>query len=228
MTVIADTLPIFPECPTYGFTVEPRYLVKAIERDGGFERVDRRWSRPLMFYTAVPMGDRSAEDAQSVLEFYHSVGGMAGGFRFIDYADYKSCRTYEDPTMLDQPFTVLQGGGGGGGTGTPVGYQLTKEYITLGDSAGDSSIQLREIYKPNGATLLVANDSGEAQTDYTIDESSGILVPGGTFAGVPASWGGEFYVYARFTSNLSIALTNKEIQNINFTLRERRMNTEQL
>lgn len=207
-TIVPDTLETFPECPTYGFTVEPRYLVKAIERDGGNERVDRRWSRPLSFYTAVPMGDRAEEDAQNVLVFWHAVGGMGGRFRFKDFADFKSCKVNEEPTAYDQPFEVSTG---------PT-YQLIKAYKY------GSLTQLREIIKPVGLTMLVANDSGAIQTDYTIDEGTGILTPGGTFVGTPASWGGEFDVYVRFTSNLSLALSQNKIQNISFTLRERRPN----
>jgi uncharacterized protein (TIGR02217 family) len=207
-TLTPDTLETFPECPAYGFTVEPRYLVKAIERDGGSERVDRRWSRPLNFYTAVPMGDRAWEDAQNVLIFWHAVGGMAGQFRFKDFADFKSCRVSDTPTELDQPFEVLGGGG----------YQLVKRYVY------GSLSQLREVYRPVGSTIVVANNGGVIQTDWTLDEATGILTPGGGFSGTPGSWGGEFDVYARFTTNLSLAITNLEIQNVNFTLRERRPN----
>jgi uncharacterized protein (TIGR02217 family) len=148
-TITPDTLETFPECPAYGFTVEPRYLVKAIERDGGFERVDRRWSRPLNFYTAVPMGDRAEEDAQAVLYFWHAVGGMAGKFRFKDYADYKSCKVNETPTDLDQPFEVIDA----------THYQMIKEYVYR------SLTQIREIYRPVGSTITVANEHGAAQTE---------------------------------------------------------------
>lgn len=207
-TIVPDTLETFPECPTYGFTVEPRYLVKAIERDGGNERVDRRWSRPLNFYTAVPMGDRAEEDAQAVLVFWHAVGGMGGQFRFKDYSDFKSCPTNADTTYLDQPFEVIDASH----------YQLVKRYTYR------SLSQLREIYKPVGSTITVGNELGVQQTDWSLDEGTGILTKGGTFSGTPSSWGGEFDIYARFTTNLSIAITNREIQNINFTLRERRSN----
>jgi len=205
--VTADALPTFPECPGFGFTVEPRYLVKPIEREGGQERVDRRWSRPLSFFTAVPTGNRDASVVQNLLIFWHAVGGMSGSFRFRDWSDYKSCRTVDAPTMLDQPFEELTGGE----------YQLVKEYV-----AG-SLTQVREIYRPIGSTLLVANTLGAAQTDYTIDESTGILVPGETFVGTPGSWGGEFDLCCRFTTALSLVIIDGvDIQSGSFTLRERR------
>ncbi len=205
--ITADTLPTFPECPAFGFTSEPRYLVKPIEREGGQERVDRRWSRPLSFFTAVPTGNRDAEVVQNLLVFWHAVGGMSSSFRFKDWTDYKSLRTTDTPTALDQPFEELTGGE----------FQLVKEYV-----AG-SYTQVREIYRPIGSTILVANESGIAQTDWALDESTGILVPGGTFSGTPASWGGEFDLCCRFTTPLALVIIDgHEIQSGSFTLRERR------
>jgi len=207
MIITADTLPTFPECPAFGFTSEPRYLVKPIEREGGQERVDRRWSRPLSFFTAVPTGNRDASVIQNLLVFWHAVGGMSGSFRFKDWTDYKSCKTNETASALDQPFEELTGGE----------FQMVKEY-----TAG-SLTQIREIYRPVGSTITVANTLGAVQTDWTLDESTGILVPGGSFVGDVGSWGGEFDLCCRFTSNLALVIVDgHEIQSGSFTLRERR------
>lgn len=206
-TIVTDTMPTFPECPGFGFTTEARYLVKAIEREGGQERVDRRWSRPLTFFTAVPTGNRDAEVLQNLLTFWHAVGGMSGSFRFKDWTDYKSCKTTETPTALDQPFEELTGGE----------FQLVKQYV-----AG-SLTQLREIYRPVGSTIVVANESGIEQTDWELDESTGILTPGGGFSGSPGSWGGEFDLCCRFNTNFTLTVVDgKDIQSGSFTLRERR------
>jgi uncharacterized protein (TIGR02217 family) len=206
-TIVADTAPSFPECPGFGFTSEARYLVKAIEREGGQERVDRRWSRPLSFFTAVPTGNRDAAVIQNILVFWHAVGGQSGSFRFKDWSDYKSCRTVDTPSALDQPFEELTGGE----------FQMIKQYV-----AG-SAVQLREIYRPVGSTIMVANDSGITQTDWELDESTGILTPGGSFSGTPASWGGEFDLWCRFTSDFALTIVDGvEIQSASLTLRERR------
>lgn len=208
MTVTTDPLPTFPECPGFGFTIEPRYLTKAIEREGGAEKVDRRWARPLVFATSVPMGNRDANVIQNVLNFWHAVGGTSGHFRFKDFTDHQSCFTTLTPTATDQPFEVVD-----------AGYQMVKQYI-----AG-SLTQTREIYRPIGSTIVVANGDGEQQTDFTLDESTGILVPGGTFTGTPASWGGQFDLYSRFLTNISIQVVDGvQIQSGEFTLRECRPN----
>ena len=208
MTIVADTLETFPECPSFGFTVEPRYLVKAIEREGGYERVDRRWARPLSFYTAVPMGDRPEEEIQNLLYFWHAVGGTSGVFRFKDWADYLSCRVGVTPGVTDQPLELISG----------ANYQLVKRYVY------GSLTQTRDITRPIGSTIAIANTLGATQTDWSLDEATGILTAGGGFVGTPGTWGGEFDVYARFTSNLAISLTDHKIQNASFTLRERRAN----
>lgn len=203
-TITADTTPVFPRVPTFGFTVEPQYLVSVIAREGGYERRVRRWSRPLNRYTAVPMGTRPNADIYAVLNFWHAMGGMASVFRFEDYADYKSCAPDNTPTALDQPITSLGGGS----------YQLIKRY------AVGSITQDREIRRPVGSTILIANGSGSTQTDWTLNEATGVLTVGGSFSGTPTTWGGRFHVPVRFASELPIELTHKVAQRTQFELFE--------
>jgi uncharacterized protein (TIGR02217 family) len=203
-----DTLEVFPICPAYGFTVEPRYRVKITARDGGYERVDRKWSRPLLRFVAVPTGDRFDDDVQTVLYFWHAHGGASSRFRFKDFSDHKSCRVGEEPSPTDQPFTFI--------AGSPGGYQLVKRY-TYG-----AREQLREIVKPKGDTIRVANQNGVEQPSSTwlLDEATGLLQPLGGFVGTPTSWGGEFYVLARFDSELPITIVNKRIHEASFAIAE--------
>lgn len=208
--ITADTTEIFPGCPTFGFTVNPRYLVRIVEREGGYERRDRRWSRPLSYYTTVPTGDQAEGDIQNVLAFWHAVGGRAEAFRFKDWSDYKSCPVQDTPTPLDQPLAYE--------AGSPGGYRLSKEY-TVG-----ALTQVREIYKPKGDTIRIANALGVEQdaSTWTIDEATGLLSTGGGFSGVPATWGGEFYVSVRFDSELDLTLSGYQVQAATFALRELR------
>ena len=209
--ITVTTLPTFPGCPTFGFTSEPMYLVKIVRREGGFERRDRKWAHPLHRYTSVPLGQRSQDDIEEVLHFWHALGGMSTMFRFKDWADYKSARLSDDITPADQPFTFIPG--------SPGGYQLIKQY------AVGSLVQNREITKPKGDTIRVNNQAAVEQPSsaWTIEEDTGLLVPGGSFSGTPTSWGGEFYVPARFDSDLPIELTNHRIQSATFSLIEIRL-----
>lgn len=210
-TVVPTSLHVFPECPTYGFNVQPQYLVKIAVQEGGFERVDRRWARPLNIFTAVPIGDRDEETIQNVLYFWHAMGGRATTFLFKDWTDYKSCPVGADITAVDQPLETVTI------DDASTAYQLTKVY-----QAGPIT-QVREITQPKGDTIVVANASGVAQTDFTLDEATGVLKPGGGFTGTPHSWGGEFYVPVRFDSELDMQVVDKQIQTVSFTLREKRI-----
>lgn len=211
MTVSADSLELFPGCPTFGFAVQPQYNVRIIEREGGYERRDRRWSRPLVLFTTVPTGDQSEEDIGEILAFWHAMGGRATAFRFKDWTDYRSAPLGTDITALDQPIAYT--------AGSPGGYQLTKEY-TVGNAT-----QVREIYKPKGDTIRVANASGieQASSSFTIDEATGLLSINGGFAGIPTTWGGEFYVKVRFDSELDLTITNHRVQAATFSLKELRV-----
>lgn len=202
--------PVFPECPGYGFTAQPQYLVNIVRRDGGYERSDRRWSRPLNTYNAVPMGPRDEAVIQNILYFWHAMGGMATVFAFKDWTDYKSCPTWGTPAATDCPLVAVSLDSG-------TAYQLTKEY-TVGALHG-----FREIYKPVGSTILVANADGDAQTDWLVDQDTGLLKPGGSFVGTPTTWGGEFNIPVRFNSNLAAQIADKQMQSAEFSLCEKRL-----
>jgi uncharacterized protein (TIGR02217 family) len=98
-------------------------------------------------------------------------------------------------------------------------YQLIKQY------AGTLLTQDREIYRPVGSTIVVANTVGATQTDWTLDEATGLLTPGGGFIGTPGSWGGEFDLPCRFLTEYTLTVVDGvEIQSGSFTLRECRPN----
>lgn len=193
-TITADTSPIFPNCPTFGFVAEPAYLVKITSREGGYERRDRKWARPLLTVSAAPSGDQSSDEIEDVLHFWHAMGGMSSGFRFKDWTDYKSSRLSAATAATDQPLQT--------DTNSPAKFRLIKEYIV------GSIIQVREITRPLGSTIRIANEVGAVQSDWTLDESTGLLSIGGSFSGTPTSWGGEFYVWMRFDAQLNPSITS--------------------
>lgn len=201
--------PVFPQCPSFGYTSEPMYSVTPIERASGVETRNRNWEYPLHRFNCT-VGPRAEENIAELLEFWHAVGGWAYGFRFNDGIDNKSCRIQSDPTSLDCPLLLVAGT-------SPEEYQLIKRY-TFGARTQD-----RPIYKPIEDTILIA-DNGvlKAETsDYTIDYATGrvslLFTPAGTL-----TWGGEFDVPVRFDSEFPVELVNKRIQSVTFMLRELR------
>jgi uncharacterized protein (TIGR02217 family) len=206
--------PVFPECPSFGFTSRPDYSVTIVERASGMRSVNRNWYYPLHTYSAVPIGERAQEDIHRVLKFWHAIGGQAGRFLFFDYVDYKSSVLIDDdPLPTDQPLVEV--------TDSPGGWQLFKLY------EDDATLyqQLRIIQKPIPGTVRIANSVGAEQPTgtWTLDEDTGILTPGVGFSGTPATWGGEFYTPVMFETAPEFAVTNRRIQQTSFALRELRL-----
>jgi uncharacterized protein (TIGR02217 family) len=210
-TIIHDIAETFPMCPTFGFIAEPNYLVKITSREGGYERRQRVWSRPLSKYTGVPSGDQPQEDIEDILDFWHAMGGLSTAFRFKDWIDYKSCHLSFTPAATDQPL-VLSGD-------SPVSYRLVKQYSTK----SGRTIQQREITRPCGSTIMIANQFGAVQSAWTLDESTGLVTIGGGFVGTPTAWGGEFDVWVRFDAQFNPAISNLNVMNVVVQLAELRV-----
>lgn len=206
-TITPDTTPSFPVVPNYGYTSSPQYRIDAVELEGGYEKVNQLWPRPLLFITAAPLDDAEVEEMEQVLAFYHAVAGMSKYFRMRDHVDYQSVGIRAVPAFTDQPLTEI------GSTGT---YQLVKNYVSGG------LIQVREIYKPIGDTISVGNEVAAEQSDWTLDEANGVLTPGGTFTGTPTTWGGEFDVEVRFTSELQMEASTFGTHGTRLSMREKR------
>lgn len=200
--------PAFPGCPSFGYTSQPDYSVTIIRKSGGQEERNANWSRPLQVITVTVV--RMVDEIQALLEFWHAVGGMFCGFRFKDWADYKSCAVHETPTATDQPLIL--------NAGSPSAYQLTKRY-TAGARTQD-----REIVKPVDGTILIA-DGGVIKSegaDYTIDYTTGLVDLNFTPSGA-LTWGGEFDIAARFASEFPIELTSLKVESVQFVIQELRV-----
>ncbi|MBA3562900.1 MAG: DUF2460 domain-containing protein [Gammaproteobacteria bacterium] len=201
-------LPRFPACPTFGFTSTPDYSVTVIELANGRRRINRNWYYPLHVYSAVPLGEQPEADIETVLRFWHAVGGRSGRFTFKDWVDFRSCPVGAAPAATDQPLVEV--------AGTPGTWQLYKLYQ-------DDALLLQQqriISRPVETTLTIANELGVTQTDWTLDADSGILTPGGIFSGTPTSWGGEFDVPVMFESAPPFQISNYRIQSTSFALME--------
>lgn len=218
MPIIYDPMPTFPKTPSYGFVATPTYRVGFVEREGGFEKVNRIWDRPLLAVNAAPFENTTVEDMETILNFYHAMGGMSTYFRFKDESDYQSVGIESATSEIDQPLVAI--------TGSPTLYQLVKYYtVTVSDTSPITTVtQVREIYKPRPSTIEVANEVGtlQATTAYTLDAINGTVQPNGTFSGTPTFWGGQFDVEVRFNSELSLEISSYGTRATSFQMREKR------
>jgi uncharacterized protein (TIGR02217 family) len=210
-TIIPDLAESWPTCVTFGFVAEPQRLVKITSREGGYERRDLKWKRSLRAYSSVPMGSQSEDEILDILDFWEAMGGMWQGFRFKDWIDYKSCRRSATPAATDQPLE-LSGD-------SPTSYRLIKNYPTK----SGRTIAQREIARPIGSTIMIANEVGAAQTAWTLDESTGILTIDGGFVGTPTAWGGEFDVWCRFDAQFNPSYSDLKIMDVSVQLKEIRV-----
>lgn len=210
--IIADTIPTFPSCPTYGFSVTPLLLVKKTSLESGRKRRDRKWQQGLRRFEGMPIGEKPQDDIESILNFFWAIGGESVIFRLKDWTDYKSSLLDDSVSFLDQAFVERDE--------SPAGFQLVKTYLE--PVSGLSMV--RRISRPIGSTIRVANELGveQAASRWTLDESTGILTPEGSFVGTPSSWGGEFDVPSAFDGSPQIEITNKKIQNCTVTIEEDR------
>lgn len=210
-TIVNDTSPVFPACPSFGFGVGLNLLVKKTELESGRVRRDRKWLQGLRSFDGVPVAPRPQRDIEEIVRFYWAIGGESIVFRFTDWTDYTSSWLDDEPAGTDQPFLFEAGSPGGG-------YQLVKLY----EDQSSGLTEARKITRPQGETILVANEVGTLQTDWILDESTGLLQPGGGFAGTPTAWGGLFYVPVAFEGKPQITIENKKIMGATFTLQEQR------
>lgn len=179
----------FPACLSYGAVGGPMRRTEVVTLANGHEERNTPWAHSRRRYDAgVAMA--SLDDLEVVIAFFEARRGQLYGFRWKDWADYKSGLPSADVTAADQSL--------GFGDGSEVSFQLTKTY-----SSGTSSYA-RPIRKPVAGSALVAV-GGVPQvegTEYTLDSTTGTV----TFAAAPGNGleitaGYEFDVAVRFDTD---------------------------
>ena len=164
----------------------------------GFEERNGVWADSRREYDAG-LGLRNLADLYEVIAFWESRGGALYGFRFKDWADWKSKGPTENIAQDDQLI--------GTGTGTQTKFQLMKTY-----QSGPTQYT-RLVTKPIATTVLIeVNGVLVPSTDYSVDESTGVVTldvaPG---ASEEVKAGFEFDVPVRFSNdklNISVELFN--------------------
>lgn len=176
----------FPAKLSFGSSGGPERRTDIVTLANGFEERNTPWAHSRRRYDAG-LGMRSLEDVEEVLAFFEARRGQLYGFRWKDWADYRSGGILEAPAEDDQVI--------GTGDGSEMAFQLMKTY-----RSGEQSYS-RPISKPVLGTIKVAVQ-GDVQVegiDFTLDTTRGILnftsapEPGATITA-----GFEFDVPVRF------------------------------
>ena len=177
----------FPDNISRGARGGPERRTQIVELASGDEERNASWADSRRRYD-VAYGIRRADDLAAVVAFFEARNGRLHGFRYKDWADYKSALPSQAITATDQQI--------GTGTGSLQTFQLAKRYASGGQT------WVRTIAKPVAGTVRVALGMVEQMSGWTVDTTTGVV----TFTtaptnGVTVRAGFEFDVPVRFDSD---------------------------
>lgn len=179
----------FPASLSFGSVGGPERRTEIVTLANGFEERNTPWAHSRRRYDAG-LGMRSLEDVETLLAFFEARRGQLHGFRWKDWADFRSGAAGAEPHWQDQII--------GTGDGETVSFQLSKTYSSGG--AGYT----RPIRKPVRGTV-VAGIEGTPYREglhFEVDEARGVI----TFHDAPSigfevTAGFEFDVPVRFDTD---------------------------
>ena len=177
----------FPDNISRGARGGPERRTQVVELASGDEERNASWADSRRRYD-VAYGIRRTDDLAAVVAFFEARNGRLYGFRFKDWADYKSSLPSQAITATDHQI--------GTGTGSLQTFQLAKRY--------SSGVQtwVRTIAKPVAGTVRVALGIVEQMSGWSLDATTGVV----TFTTAPGNGfivraGFEFDVPVRFDSD---------------------------
>lgn len=180
----------FPANLSFGSLGGPERRTEIVTLANGHEERNTPWAQSRRRYDAG-LGLRSLDDVEALIAFFEARQGMLHGFRWKDWADYKSCPASRVVSALDQTL--------GNGDGLGRVFQLAKTYLSGGMGTR------REIAKPVAGSVRVAVGGVEQPEGlaWEVDVATGRI----SFVDAPAAAaevtaGFEFDVPVRFDTDL--------------------------
>tara|TARA_R110002124_G_scaffold208798_3_gene375149 strand:+ start:1036 stop:1653 length:618 start_codon:yes stop_codon:yes gene_type:complete len=139
----------------FGSTGGVERRTEVVTLGSGFERRSSPWAQGRRRYL-IGANLRSLDDMAALTEFFEARRGRLYGFRFRDFADFKSCAPGAEVTATDQAL--------GTGDGIATVFSLGKAY-------GD---QVRPITRPVAGSVRVAVAGVELDgAAFTVEATSG-------------------------------------------------------
>ena len=187
----------YPVGLSIGSSGGPERRTEIVTLVNGFEERNSPWAHSRRRYDAGA-GMRSLDDFAALIAFFEARRGQLHGFRWKDWADYKTCLPSQSVSAMDQEIGV--------GDGLTTVFQLRKTYTSGG------SAYTRDLVKPVAGSVKVAV-AGVVQAlpaGFTVEEARGIVtlnLPPALGAVVTA--GCEFDVPVRFdTDRISASIAS--------------------
>lgn len=187
----------FPANLSFGAVGGPERRTEIVTLANGFEERNTPWEHSRRRYDAG-MGLRSLDDLDTLLAFFEARRGPLHGFRWKDWADWKSSRPSMGTMPTDQRL--------GFGDGVKTTFQLRKRYLS------GNAEYYRPILKPvqGTVTVAVADDPKVEGDEFTVDTETGVItfmVPPDIGALVTAGF--EFDVPVRFdTDRIAVSMAS--------------------
>lgn len=183
----------FPVHISYGSTGGPQFSTDVVELDSGSEQRLVRWPVGRHKFDAAS-GIHSLTDYNLVLAQFHTVKGKGHGFRWKDWADFKTADTvtHTDCELVDASGVPAVG------DGVTTVFYLAKKYTFGGATV------YRPITKPIASTVKIGK-GGTLQTlttHYTLNSTTGaVTFTSAPLAAVVLTGGCEFDVPVRFDTD---------------------------
>ena len=180
----------FPANLSFGSVGGPERRTDVVTLVNGHEERNTPWAHSRRRYEAGA-SLRTLDDIDALIAFFEARRGKMHGFRWKDWADYKSCAPSMQPTPTDQVI--------GTGDGVQTVFALSKTYRS------GAQTYTRRITKPVAGTVLVAvaRDPKVEGLEFTVDSTLGdvsFVVP--PDLGVTVYAGFEFDVPVRFDTDM--------------------------
>jgi len=179
----------FPPNLNFGSVGGPERRTEVVTLANGYEERNTPWAHSRRRYDAgVSM--RSLDDLETLVAFFEARRGQLYGFRWKDWADFKSCRPSQEAQYQDQLVAV--------GDGETTAFQLVKTY-----RSGDFTYT-RPVQKPVAGSVKLGlhGDALIETVHYEVDTTSGIVtLETAPAEGAELTAGFEFDVPVRFDTD---------------------------
>lgn len=178
----------------FGSTGGVERRTEIVTLGSGFERRSTPWAQGRRRYL-IGANLKSLDDMALLTSFFEARRGRLYGFRFRDFADFKSCAPGSSASATDQTL--------GQGDGARTAFPLMKRY---GD---DPTAVERRIAKPIEGTVRVAVGGIERPEEtFAVDHSTGMVtLEEAPDLGAAVTAGFEFDTPVRFdTDRIEVTL----------------------
>lgn len=187
----------FPANLSFGSVGGPERRTEIVSLTNGHEERRTPWAHSRRRYDAG-LGLRSLDDVAALIAFFEARAGQMHGFRWKDWADYKSSAPSLAPSFQDQTIGV--------GDGVTRIFGLRKSYVS------GPGRYWRPVAKPVAGTVLagIGNVEQREGVDFQVDLATGAI----SFAAAPESGatitaGFEFDVPVRFdTDRIAVSVAS--------------------